>query len=183
MDGLLCALLEYSRGMKLLSNGLLVTMFLASPVVRAEGFNVEDSNLSPLPAALAEAVCKDENFADCTECKPVGKPVDLGRSAYVFTTANDCNWSVSMGPIWVVVTQPEAAVVFFGVGNSLNVGEEVHHGMKAVTIGAGTAGWSRTQRWQFDGKRYFKVAEYNEPAAADKPRKHKKSKQPKKGQK
>jgi hypothetical protein len=163
-----------------LAVSLVATLFCAS--VWAGDFDVEGSGQAPLPQTLERAVCTDQSFSDCEACNPVGKAIDLGRPAYVFTTSDACNWSVSMGPIWIAVTQPRPAVVLFAMGNSLNVVDEVRNGMKSVVIGAGTAGWSRNQRWDFDGEKYVMVEEWSdEEASPKKPARSARSKKTRKG--
>lgn len=127
---------------------------------RADDFYIEDDELAALPTPIEAAIRKSKDF-DSTSCKLIGKTIDLTgkqpHSGYFVTTADACDWGRALGPIWVVRSEPNPAVVLAHGGYALKLVQPLNNGLLSISITAETAGKSAKSLWKFDGQHYSKA--------------------------
>ena len=148
----------------------LVTILAITPaLVRADVFSVEDDTMTALPKQVAEAIYNTEGkkLADFRQpknglCKLIGMRVDLvlgTKSAYFTTTGNACNWGAAIGPIWLVLADPQPVVVISDGGQALSLEKQMQNGLPNIIITAAAASWSQKSWWKYDGTKYVKSKE------------------------
>jgi hypothetical protein len=147
---------------------LTVLCLLCAPVMAADFF-VKDKKLTALPELVGDVIRVHSSFADFKNCPLVGRKISLADwngEGYIATTADECEWQATSGPIWIVGrVDGIREVVLAGSGYSLTIGQKWNKGYLNVSISAVLSGAPYQSLWEFNGNRYMKTKGRDEVAA------------------